>query len=234
MRCWSSGERKPKEFRVPLLVEFGPECNEITNSWSGFHNGADRLDGYGHNLRPDGPERYVDAYRHVVRLIRDKAGAGNITWVWHVNAADRHLEHWNQLESYYPGSQFVDWVGVSIFGARDPNLPDNNGSFRMQMDQVYQRLNALAGDKPVVVALFASVRDHVSVDPADWAKEALDDMFDGRWPRVNGFGWYNVWINASPLTINMRVRDVSSIAKAIKDTFNANEDQLQTTPIVGY
>ncbi|MEM9366490.1 MAG: hypothetical protein AAGD07_10885 [Planctomycetota bacterium] len=77
-----------KAVKKPLLVAFGPECNHDRHPWSGGYNGRSELAGFGKDDKPDGPERFVAAYRHVVEQIRCEAGAENIYWVFHADARD--------------------------------------------------------------------------------------------------------------------------------------------------
>jgi hypothetical protein len=57
---------------VPLLVEFGTEANGDWFPWNGRWNGAGRTEGYGNPDVADGPERFRDAYRHIVDTCRSE------------------------------------------------------------------------------------------------------------------------------------------------------------------
>ncbi len=59
------------------------------------------------------PEVYVKAYRRVVDIIRAE-GISNIAFVWHSYAAPRFNDY--PLADWYPGDDYVDWVGISVFG----------------------------------------------------------------------------------------------------------------------
>ena len=59
------------------------------------------------------PEDYVKAYRRIVDLMRAQ-GADNIAFVWHSYAAPTYKDY--PLSDWYPGDEYVDWVGISLFG----------------------------------------------------------------------------------------------------------------------
>ncbi len=59
------------------------------------------------------PREYVKAYRHIVDLMRAK-GVDNIAFVWHSYAAKPYKDY--PLSAWYPGDEYVDWVGISVFG----------------------------------------------------------------------------------------------------------------------
>ncbi|MGE0268773.1 MAG: glycosyl hydrolase [Candidatus Omnitrophota bacterium] len=56
------------------------------------------------------PGKYIEAYRYIVNHLRDQ-GVDNVAYVWHAHGPiyDRPQMDW------YPGDDFVDWVGVSYF-----------------------------------------------------------------------------------------------------------------------
>ncbi len=135
---------------APLLAEFGTEVNGNWFPWNGQYNGAGTTNGYGDPNRPDGPERFVDAYRHIIDLCR-AAGAGNITWFFHVDAYSQPDVSWNAASEYYPGDAFIDWIGVSVYGAQTP--PESWQSFSEILDDIYPALTAIS-NKPVAVLEF--------------------------------------------------------------------------------
>ncbi|MEO0600228.1 MAG: glycosyl hydrolase [Myxococcota bacterium] len=59
------------------------------------------------------PVEYVAAYRHVVDRMR-AAGVDNIAYVWHSYASPPFGGH--PVSAWYPGDDYVDWVGISVFG----------------------------------------------------------------------------------------------------------------------
>lgn len=62
-----------------------------------------------------GPAAYVQAYRHIVDRLRNN-NVANVAFVWHsyANLPEHPLSDW------YPGDDYVDWVGMSVFGP--PNV----------------------------------------------------------------------------------------------------------------
>lgn len=211
LRAWCAALRS---LNRPVIAEYGTEVNGEWFPWNGKWNGKGRKDGYGDPREPDGPERFRDAYRRIISLCRSE-GATNITWVWHVNAADWPRKKWNRLEKYYPGDEWIDWIGVSIYGAMTP-LDEYPRTFRELMDAVYPRLTRLAPTKPVIIAEFGSTSGHPTVDAAEWADEAFRDLFAERWPGVIAFSWWNEhWQNDDnpAQDTNMRVQDNPALAQ---------------------
>ena len=131
----------------PLLIEFGTEVNGEWFPWNGIHNGGATTTAYGNPNKADGPERFVDAYRHIINLSR-QAGAMNITWFFHIDADGQPAETWNDFENYYPGDDYIDWIGVSVYGALSQK--DDYETFANKLNYVYPRIIQMS-NKPIAV-----------------------------------------------------------------------------------
>ena len=224
LAAWAAAAR---DFGTPLIAEFGTEVNGEWFSWNGVWNGGGNLDGYGDPDEPDGPERFRDAYRHIIQIARDQ-GADNILWVFHANNADWPDEDWNRFENYYPGDEWVDWIGVSAYGQLTP-LEDEWPIFREAMDAVYPRLAALSPDKPIVLLEFGATAGSPLGDQAAWAEAALTDLTSQRWPRIIGFSWWNEYWqndNAPEHDTNMRVQDNPQLAAVFQRLVGQNDAVL--------
>ncbi len=60
-------------------------------------------------------EQYKAVFRQVVHQLRDVDGAGNVAFVWHTRGAEGEVSQ-SHLSSWYPGDDYVDWLGISLFG----------------------------------------------------------------------------------------------------------------------
>ena len=134
----------------PILVEFGTEVNGNWFPWNGEFNGGGEKTNYGDPNLADGPERFRDAYRHIIDICNAN-GADNITWFFHADAYSSPETEWNKLENYYPGDNYIDWLGVSVYGpqTRDADFQ----SFSEIMDDVYPSITSLS-NKPIAILEF--------------------------------------------------------------------------------
>lgn len=179
--------REAASLGFPIMMEFGPECNGSWFPWSGAWHGKGE-ERYGEVGWPDGPERFRDAFRRVVRLFREE-GAGDVTWVFHIAADAAPKEAWNSARYYYPGDEYVDWIGVSVYGRlreKGPATP-----FDAIMSRVYSGLAALSPAKPIAV-LEMGVSDHAgSGDKPGWIRDAFESIHSGKYPRLKAVAWWN-------------------------------------------
>jgi len=137
--------------KIPLLVEFGAEANGNWFPWNGQYNGGGTTTAYGDSSWADGPEKFRDAYRHLIDICNVN-GATNITWFFHVDAYSKPDISWNKIENYYPGDDYIDWLGVSIYGPQESN--DDYQEFSEILNDVYPTLTNLS-NKPVAILEFA-------------------------------------------------------------------------------
>jgi len=228
LRAWA---RDARDFAAPLIVEYGTECNGDWFAWNARRNGASGTR-YGDPAKPDGMERFIDVFRHIVELTRAE-GATNITWVFHVNWDDWPRKDWNRIEGYYPGDDVVDWVAISAYGPQMPT-DDYVDAFRDSVDSAYARLQSVAPAKPVIIAEFGATAGNALVTAQDWAAPALDDLLADRWPRVIGFSWWNErWQNDNNPAhdTTMRVQDVAELGELFYGKLAANQSRLQLAPV---
>jgi hypothetical protein len=213
LRAWAIAAHN---YHNPLIVEYGTEVNGEWFPWNARWYGKRK-----------GTEKFKQAYRHIIDVMRDE-NANNITWVFHVNNLDLPDEEWNRLEKYYPGNDYIDWIGVSIYGAQTP-LSDDWPIFREALDAVYPRLVELAPDKPIVILEFAMTSGHPHGNQAQWAKDALENLGLNRWPEVIGFSWWNeAWENDDDPNhnTNMRVQENVELSKIFQKYVGENDQVL--------
>lgn len=131
-----------KTVNRPIYLRIGYE-------FDGIHNELD-------------PDEYVAAYRRVVDRMR-AAGVTNVAYVWHSYASTPYGGH--PVSAWYPGDDYVDWVGVSVFGHvySGPSLGADG-----------EAVLAFARDhsKPVMAAESSAVKGISPTDTAAW-----DDWF---------------------------------------------------------
>jgi hypothetical protein len=221
-----------KEFASPLLAEWGTECNGDWFPWNAKWNGAEGGDENSAG-KFEGPRRFAAAYRHIIDIFR-KAGALNVSWVFHVNSSDEPRDKWNRFELYYPGDEYVDWLAVSVYGPKTPDDDEEEAQpFVRQLDKAYGRLRKLSSEKPVLVAEFGCTAGHASVTAEEWAAAALDGLLSRRWPQIVGFSWWNErWENGEGKNdTTMRVQDIPALARIFRSKLAAAQDTIQDRPV---
>ncbi|MFQ6485386.1 glycoside hydrolase family 26 protein [Brachybacterium epidermidis] len=158
---WARGIAR-LDYRV--AIRFAHEMNGDWYPWSERVNG---------NAAGD----YVRAFRHVHDVVT--AEGADVTWIWSPNV---NYEGSAPIGALYPGSDYVDWMGLSGYYT--------DGQFE-EFDQIFGR--SIAGleeldDKPIVITEIGAP------DTTGRQSEWVVDMFDAlpRYPSVIGFVWFEV------------------------------------------
>lgn len=191
-----------KKFGHPIFVSFANEMNGTWFPWSGFYYGAEKPVPNTHPQQYEGPETYKKAFRHVVDRVRAR-GARNVLWVFHLNNYPIPYDTWNQMASYYPGPDYVDWLGLSVYGKQysDERWPD----FLWLIDDPYKEICALDPHKPVMITEWSVGEYPQSGNKGQWIHDGFDEM-KNQFPRIKAeIFWHERWQNEDDSYSNLRV-----------------------------
>jgi beta-mannanase len=177
--------RTARDQGKPLLLRFAHEMNGNWYPWDGYHNGAD----------PGAADKYKRAWSYIYSVRRDLK-ADNVKLAWCPNNTSLPEESWNKASQYYPGDEYVDWVGMDGYNWGYGRWTDFDAVF----GDIYRELTALT-QKPLMIGEFASAEQGGS--KAEWIKDAFSAI-KSKYPGVKLFCWFNInkerdWrINSSP------------------------------------
>jgi hypothetical protein len=209
-----------KSVQYGVGISFAPEMNGSWYPWSGYYQGGGNME-YGDPQKADGPEIYQDAYKRMVAIFRE-VGVDNVTWFFHYTAANRPATEWNKASLYYPGDDFVDWVGVSSYSAQQTR--DVWEDFTVMMDEAYAEYEQMAPSKPFAVLEFGTIEDQLnSYRKSDWIANALSALLTGRYPNLKGFSYWHErsWSPTDP-SFNLRIDSSNQSLAAYRDGLNGS------------
>jgi hypothetical protein len=174
LQAWASDARRSG---IPLMVDFAPEMNGDWFPWSGALSGG-----------AAGARAYRDAFRHVVRLFR-RVGAANVGFAFHVDAEGAPAASWNVARAYYPGDRYVDWVGVSAYGADDVGQPWQ--AFAPLLARGYAAVRAVAPGKPFAVFEWGVVEAPRFGNKPEWTRNAFAALRTKAFAGVRAVSWWD-------------------------------------------
>ncbi len=220
-QAWLSWVRAAKATNTHLMLEFGPEVNGRWFPWNGIWNGGSKSDGYGDPFWPDGPEKFRDVYRGLIQLARQE-GLTNVTWILHIDTSGDPESEWNQIKNYYPGDDYIDWIGLSVFGAQ---LPTHDWDFfEMKLKRFMPQINAMTKTKPLLISEFGVIEGQWGPEAkANWIRRALGSIEKGLFPQIKGISYWHSdgWAgykNAS-FRVDSSEQSLESYRKAISTEF---------------
>jgi len=140
--------QQAKRFGAPIMVRFGHEMNDPYRYPWGPQNNQ--------------PQDFVAAWKHVVDRFRNK-GAKNVIWIWSPHPA------YQNFTEYYPGDDYVDWVGIPTLNYGTVASWSQWWSFDEIFGNYYPVLAQFK--KPIMLTEFASLA--VGGNRPMWYKNAL-------------------------------------------------------------
>lgn len=154
--------RSVKELNLPVAISWAHEMNGFWYPW-----GTKKVTA----------AEFTAAYKHIHDIFADE-GATQVIWVWSPNVT--HPMPKVKLEPYWPGDEYVDWVGVvGYYAATGPSTYQSLYGPTMTQIRTFTK-------KPFIIAETASQAGERK--PAD-----IKDLFQGTAKRedVIGFVWFN-------------------------------------------
>ncbi len=127
----------------------------------------------------DQPEEYKSAYKHLWTLVKNK-GVKNVKFVWSPN---QHLSDYEILKKYYPGKEYVDWIGIDGYG-----YPSED--FDAIFEAIYKAIvehPEVFGDKDIMLGEFAAMEGDYK---AAWIQDAFNKI-KTKYKKIKAIYWFN-------------------------------------------
>lgn len=131
------------------------------------------------------PDSFRRAWRRMYNIAEQTGAAGRHIFVWSPNSLSFPDQPWNRMERYYPGDQYVDWVGVSAYPHSAHAVKDED--HRYPVECVAEVYDLYADHKPIMVSE-GGFSDNV--DRVRWVNEWFDGLRTKR-PKIRCLIWEN-------------------------------------------
>ncbi len=182
-------------------------ASEMNGTWTAYH-----MD----------PAQYVRKFRLVYRIMHKLAP--NVALVW-----CPYFSPTSNIDSYFPGDHYVDWVGVNIYNVRyhndqltDPGIDEDPVDFVKYMYRNY------AGKHPLMICEYGA--SHYAkcegLDEPGWAINKLLELYEAIpkiFPRVKAINYFdsdNMKFVSDGVN-DYSVTDQSSILRAYKSAISS-------------
>ena len=191
-----------KSYQKPMIIRFANEMNV--------------------NSLGDEPSKYIDAFRFVANIVHEY---DNFATCWSPNdlgALDRPFSY------FYPGDEYVDWVGVSSYMKKyfmgNPNTAEKDAIYFMTGDYAWAT-NAVAPvikfmeerniNKPVMLSeCGVSQSTSAGENLASWSLPRLKNLYWNlimEYPQVKLINYFNVYRQNEKEFYNITSNEASSV-----------------------
>ena len=142
-----------KDIGNPIFIRLGHEMNDPYRYPWGPQNNS--------------PEDFRNAWIHVHTVFED-LGVNNVIWIWAPHPS------YEYFEVYYPGEEYVDYVGVGVLNFGTAVTWSKWWTFDQLLGNQYKSMVSFR--KPIMITEFGSL--NVGGDRAVWFADALKGMAD--------------------------------------------------------
>jgi len=148
--------RKIKAFGHPLLFRLNNEMNGDWCYWSAYYSATDT-------------ELFRAMWRHIYGIFQEQ-GVDNAIWVWNPNELSFPGFKWNSYVNYFPGSDYVDVIGLTGYNTGNYYPGERWRDFRSIYAPLYNEYSQVF-DYPFMITEFAC--SSIGGDKTAW----IGDMF---------------------------------------------------------
>ncbi|WP_420367557.1 glycosyl hydrolase [Curtobacterium sp. L1-20] len=162
---------------MPMVIRLDHEMNGDWYNWS---------DG---DKQENAPGSYVAMWKHVHDVFQAEGANDQVIWLWSPTRIDNlgdgaTLEH---MASYYPGSDYVDWAGMSGYYRNSSLTP----SFSNTFDATLAQIRAVAPGKKILLAEIGATESGGDGQKAEWMSSFFDGLADPENADILGFAYFN-------------------------------------------
>lgn len=200
------------QFKGPIFCRIGGEMNVWSKAVSA--------------------EKFQKAYRHVVDIGHQYAP--NVAYVFSPNYSSSYK---TDMDSYYPGDAYVDWVGASLYYNRYPNASGSSDAFSgtnmygSALLNVQQTVNlGKLHSKPIMITEGGSATSQNGIDTSDFASERIREAMSFLtmvYPQIKCIIYSDTNFNAPGIS-TYSITDNARAAAAYNQAVEANPTLLHS------
>ena len=173
--------------------------NEMNGSWTFADSGT--------NLTYGGdPQTYRWAWRRMYNIAERVGATGDKqVFVWSPNMPGYPADAWNDQANYYPGAQYVDWVGMSVY---------SNGQTPTQL--IAPLYGVYAASKPMMIAEGGALESagNKAAWITDWFRCLKND-----YPAVKAAVWFHAGDALGNFRIDTTPAALSAYTAGVADPY---------------
>ncbi|MGN1097343.1 MAG: glycosyl hydrolase [Clostridia bacterium] len=184
--------------------------NEMNGEWCNYSSSNTSRD----------PDVYVRMYRYIYNIFNE-CGAENVIWVWNPNEVSYPTFKWNSAELYYPGSDYVDAVGLSGYNTGTGIDGEIWRSFSEIYDGYYEHMESTY-NKPMMITEFGC--SSFGGDKLKWVEDMFADLH--KYPKIHAAVWLhdkNENSDTGEVTRSFYIDDTEGVAEVFKKNLSRRE-----------
>jgi mannan endo-1,4-beta-mannosidase len=191
---------------LPMAIRLDHEMNGSWYPWS-IYTQVNGRDGR------TGAEWYRLMWQHVHDIFT-RAGATNVIWVWSPN-----IITWSRSDfrNFYPGDDYVDWIGLSGYYRRTSEQPTFDATYGPTLRKLRNQTLFPHAAKPILLSEIGATENGGS--KVTWINDLFASFAKPENADLVGFCWFNNIVTSSPgdpsaVTNDWRIRSSKAAVAA--------------------
>lgn len=202
-----------KKYGKPVLVRFAHEFNGNWYPWSTAHNDKNA-------------DLYIQTYRYIVDMFR-KVGADNVKWVWSPNFESVPNKPWNEALRAYPGDEYVDWIGMSLYNFGSNKYGSKWQSFNQLVSPLYFEFVKNIPSKPIMITEIACAEQ--GGDKAAWIR-LMNTHLQTKFTEIRAICWFDM-LKEADWRIDSSLKSLDAYQKVVHEPYyKVDRDTLWKIP----
>jgi beta-mannanase len=213
---------------MPLVLRFDHEMNGQWYSWSES------------NAQQNAAGSYREVWQHVWNIFQANGANQYTIWNWSPTRIDNlgnpKYQTVDYMANYWPGEQYVDWVGMSGYYRKASEQPTFQNTFGATLAQIRQ----IAPGKPIILNEIGATETGGTASDSQkskWINSLFDALADPANDDIRGFAYFSevatTIVDGARTTndwrLNSRADSLETFSKAIKRT-DIDYDLQEVTP----
>ncbi|MDM7891675.1 glycosyl hydrolase [Curtobacterium caseinilyticum] len=167
---------------MPMVIRLDHEMNGQWYNWSESKN------------QQNAPGSYVAMWKHVWDVFQANGANDYVIWDWSPSRIDKlgnpKYQTLDYMAAYYPGDQYVDWVGMSGYYRTTGEQPTFQNTYGATLAQIRQ----IAPGKKIVLNEIGATETGGSVSEgqkSQWITSLFDALADPANDDIIGFAYFS-------------------------------------------
>lgn len=160
------------DFNHPVLFRFANEMNGDWCEYSGYRMSLDT-------------QLYREMYRYIYNIFEEH-NAFNVIWVWNPNGKSFPDFNWNAEEMYYPGNEYVDVLGLTLYNTGNFYKGERWATFSELYMPLYEKA-IKQYDMPFMITEFSCARKGGNKEK--WTEQMLNKI--EKFSNIKFAVWWN-------------------------------------------
>ncbi|MBW1716572.1 MAG: hypothetical protein JRH08_13465 [Deltaproteobacteria bacterium] len=197
-----------------LIKDFAKQAREFGEQYGGFFIRTMReMNGHWYPWGQSG--KFKPAWRHIHHIFNEEGANEYATWVWNPIVNEGRVHYATIANHYYPGDEFVDWIGLNGFNFGPVSGNHLWNSFKITYSLGYSIMRKKHPNKPILIAEVGCYPNRKR--KPQWFREMFSDLKE-RFRGIKALCYFDMDWSDQPDGFDSRIDSSPEALQAFKES----------------